>query len=713
MNLLQILSNSQHLLHNTVEIIDNENILSSFNGQKINIYADEKVFHESLAREIIFSTLLLQEKKYYKIEHTLENSKRIDAIAEPYGQGITTSVLEFKNVSSDSLKSVNDLNQVIDVAKSQILNFYLKDNRINDCFVSVIVTDIVKIIKSPNDYSLYFETDQEKKAAMLNSLKKYGICIKTYKYNKIRGVLEDMKSNHVCCHALLDIISLNSMKKKTLLPDSLTTTIACSIKNAINLPTKSYNSVGVKNVREVKALEETNKKKLVNELMSGLLSDFIRDSSDGFAFFDKGKTKDFTYVIPKTLVFNNKQGNAFIVATLDGALIDGQNSINCFKIIIDMIDKKINVPKLLTKAEKTLYRNFEKMYMKTNHIKTMTINENILSKIKEFAENQMLKIEIVEVENKEQAINYAIAKNNSMPVSKSELCCSKMLDDIQLLSYQFAEAYIDLIHSKKNKPDNIMDHRDKITFEKVMKLLHLEMNMKLEKSNIFKVAYRLNSSFNNNEFKTVQKKYLVRKLNLTDIEKKSLDNIEDEIRELSNSIEREKEKIKEANDDFLGGYLNEEGRDRRYNIINTKIETFSEKIKCLKENREAYVSYGFNNINEIIKISRFYIDFSKIIKKVETENDKDLISQYFNINEYWHDIVYIYVVKKYKDYKKLNEEQIVKIFRKITDNFKYLSENYDFGTTTIRNGNAEKIPNKKDDKSNITISDFFNILTNI
>lgn len=96
---------------------------------------------------------------------------------------------------------------------------------------------------------------KKRRPPVYNSLKKYGICIKTFKYNKIRGQLEDMHSNYVCGHAIFQITSLNASKKTTLLPNCLTTATACKVINAIGIPTKGQNSVGVKNVRDIKSIE--------------------------------------------------------------------------------------------------------------------------------------------------------------------------------------------------------------------------------------------------------------------------------------------------------------------------------------------------------------------------------------------------------------------------------------------------------------------------
>lgn len=714
MNLLQSLSQQSHPLHNAVSVVDDKNIRSGFDGREMVIYGEDRNCLEMLAREIIFATMLFEEKKFYQIEHALENNKRIDAIAEPDGQGIATNIIEFKNVSVTSINSMNDLNQVFDVAKSQVLNFYLDNNKVRDCFVSIIITDVEKIVNNPENYGLYFDTDEEKKASVYNSLKKYGICIKTFRYNKIRGQLEDMHSNYVCSHAIFQITSLNASKKPTLLPNCLTTVTACKVVNAVSIPTKGQNSVGVKNVRDIKSIEDPEKKKLVHGFMNDLLLEFIEDSTNYFAFFNKGKTKDFTYVLPKTIVFNNDKQNGFIVATLDGALIDGQNSVNSFKIILDMISKKMSAPETMSKPERSLYARFEKMYAMINPINTMTLNENILSKFKVFVENQMIKFEILEVATKESAIDYAIAKNNSIPVSKSELCHSKIADNIQLLGYQLSEAGIDLEFPKKNRPFNMSLDVDKISFEKVIKLLHATLMYKDQKTNnIFHTSYKLNSGFNIGEFEKVKRSYLEKELNLTSEQYKEVNQIDEEIRDLNKAIETAERSIEEAEDEHRCGELTTIGRNKRITRYTSEIDESKERIKALNSSREAYVSFAFKDISTIKNTVKFYLSLCKIAKESQTEADKTLISQYFNYENYWFDVVYVHIMRTHKKPNSLNAQTVASIYRKLTDNFQSLSDNYSFGTTMIRNGNCALIPSKNAEQPNIGIDKFLSILTNV
>lgn len=102
MNLLQLLSQSFHPMHKTVSVVNDKNIRSGLDGREMVIYSEDRSCLEMLAHEIIFATMLFEEKKV----------------------------------------------------------------------LSNIVTDVEKIVNNPENYGLYFDTDEEKKAPRLQFIKK-------------------------------------------------------------------------------------------------------------------------------------------------------------------------------------------------------------------------------------------------------------------------------------------------------------------------------------------------------------------------------------------------------------------------------------------------------------------------------------------------------------------------------------------------------------
>lgn len=67
MNLLQLLSQSSHSMHKTVSVVNDKNIRSGFDGREMFIYGEDRSCLEMLAREIVFATMLFEEKKFYQI----------------------------------------------------------------------------------------------------------------------------------------------------------------------------------------------------------------------------------------------------------------------------------------------------------------------------------------------------------------------------------------------------------------------------------------------------------------------------------------------------------------------------------------------------------------------------------------------------------------------------------------------------------------------
>lgn len=111
-----------------------------------------------------------------------------------------------------------------------------------------------------------------------------------------------------------------------------------NIKDAIKFPSSS-SSYGIKNVRDIKDPEEDEKKKIFYFL-------FFKTAIKSFKKNDvslinkRGKEKDFVYIKKETIInsYTYKDKSFFSLTTLNGAIVDGQNSIDCFRIIIDFIN---------------------------------------------------------------------------------------------------------------------------------------------------------------------------------------------------------------------------------------------------------------------------------------------------------------------------------------------------------------------------------------
>lgn len=432
-NLLTYIKNQKDHPFNFLEISDDSTKITTLGrkgSQQRVIYSGKKQYLEVLAREIFLNTYLKDEMNYYieeKIDSDSENY-RSDLITKLYGDNTgKQNIIEFKEVNSDI--SISELRNHIENAFSQVKHKYISE-RDGDLFVSVVFMDVEKIIKSPINLEKFLTIqDKEKIKDQFNKnnesiFKKFGISIITKKFEASKNDFSKNIWFHTPKHCLIEID--HSECDQFDMPQKV-----ANIKDAIKFPTTS-SCYGIKNVRDIKdPLTSDQKRNLLLDIMETTVEAFSLNNSS--LVHKYGKEKDFVFIRDESIVkkYRHKDVVYYSLTTMNGAIIDGQNSIDCFKIILDFIDN------LSTKSSLENPKHYDKMEKKL--IKYNIDSEYQRKKLKKFIEDLKITIKTTETDSVDEALQIAVNKNNTMPVSSNELVISRNSERIYIIGNSILE----------------------------------------------------------------------------------------------------------------------------------------------------------------------------------------------------------------------------------------------------------------------------------
>lgn len=670
MNLLEKLQQKNHVLNNVVDIIDSFSI-RSYNGDELVIYGDNRISKENLGREIFLKTALHDEKNRYKCEKVIgDNDKRFDAMA--ITDGFHTSLLEFKNINMAEGK--HDEESIDILIKQTVIQIqkYLKHIK-NNTYFSIIITDCDKIIDDSLSYLNFFEDSDILKSNPYYSLKNNGLAILTFEYIYEFDII-NLKSNNTPLHIPVEWISFKALGKKNIpFADKENGEIGIKVINAIDVPTSGTKSVSVRNVREIKDLSEPSKKEIVESILIDLVKAFKKNPNNQYAFFEEGHYKYFQYISNQTMI--HEKGDRSIIVTLDGALVDGQNSVNSFKIICCTI-KSYLLKEKLTNEQSSLLSKIK-----------IDISDSGLNEFLNFIQNLYIRFSLREIENYEQAVHSAYVKNHSMPVKEEEIIIAKITSPINALSRKLLKEKIYVLFSKKKKFPNINYGVFKhIHARKIINLITRKDSNEKGIRHYLKDATDLNKDISKTTFNRL-KNYL------------NQDGVLEENLSLFEQIEKDiewqiasKNKIEEL---LIKNHITKD-------VFNQETKTINQAIKELNEKRLSLYDLSFKDIESHINEVKKYIYINSIIKNTVSKEDVLLFTkgwketQGFKKIIIFFDMLYLMLEDKL-DLNKCSEDDIKNAINKMVNNFKFIIYSYHFEITSFRNPKESRVISRFDD----------------
>lgn len=664
-NLLKFIKDTPDHPFNFLDISEDFSKITTFNNKEKTIYSNKKRFLEVLAREIFVNTYLRDEKSYYIDEEIDGNENfRSDLIARLYGDNTgKQNIIEFKEMNSNITAS--EYRTQIENAFSQVKHKYItvKDG---DIFVSVVCMDVEKIVNNPMNLEKFITMhDNDKMKTYLNKnetqsvFKNFGISIITKKYEAI----EDDYSNekiwfHIPKNCLIEIdyseCDLFSLPQKV-----------SNVKDAINFPTSS-SCYGIKNVRDIKDPETCEQKKnLLIEIMSTAVEAFNKNSPSLINKY--GKEKDFVFIRDESIIKNYKHKDIhyYSLTTMNGSIVDGQNSIHCFKIILNFLEDGIG------KKNKNFPKYYEKMeeILKSNNIS----NSHKRADFKKFVENLKITIKTTETSSADEAMHIAINKNNTMPVKPNELIISRNSERIYIIGNAILEKSNIILGypkrqfygvSESEKKSNVIDCE--FLAKSCMVYKEIVKNRNFAADKVFYLKGRMVTVNAKTALNDFCKEYSKEVIDNNSIIVKKL---EERIKDIQKEIESDSKLI-----EFLRVY-----EDPKVEMIEKNIKENKKLLKETKKQRdiELVKTYEAKNVQELITISNVLLKIRNIVDNLNKYVPQNMIDDFkIKKDQTIESYCFILLAKNVKSFKNITDDVIRNIVIRFCHNYYEFVKNY-------------------------------------
>lgn len=449
-NLLkQIKNDTTNPLNTKIKINNSFDGIFSFKGKERSVYGENgRASLENLAREIFVQLYLAEQKEDYEEEISInDQNERIDLGSNLIGKNQLLNVIEVKQIGNSDKCKHSTIERSINDAFNQIKSQYIQKQQNEDdldSFVSVVVMDVEKIINQPANIERFTSIKNETKVQCVNSENPYqifkdlGIFIVTKRFNKVTNQFLSDENKHD--KMWFDIpVNLLVTKSETQGYNVLSTPyFSAKVIDAVKFPSAST-TYGVNNIRDIKDPElSTDKRDLLMSITNTVFEAYSKKQP--LIVTKSGKEKDLLYVENETVV-KSKNSEEVAISSLSTAIIDGQNSIDCFRLIrnylINRIENKVSDKKY---EDRILFL-----------LEEYGISHEI-HKILNFVDNIIIKLSITSAESPKQAREIAQSKNNSMAITKNEHAISKNFNYVSLIASNLFEnsPYIITYPKKKN-----------------------------------------------------------------------------------------------------------------------------------------------------------------------------------------------------------------------------------------------------------------------
>lgn len=702
-NLLELISkNPEHAFHNVLKINSDYTKITTFCGKERVVYTKDKSLLEVLGRQIFVDTYLKDEKSYYLEEEQEEDGCRSDLLTKIFNTEQKQNVIEIKAISSNNI-SLPSFNTSIDDAFSQVKNKYLNSN--GDAFVSVVLLDVEKIVENPMRLEKFkTASEHNKRTGGCTLFKKHGVYIITKKYLKSLNNYEDTTWHDIPKHCIIEVNREEKMLDEFRVPQRV-----ANIKDAILFPTAS-SSYGIKNVRDVKDPEEDEKKKdLLISIFKTCLKAF--EKKDYTLINKRGKEKDFVYIKNETFIHHHEfqQKSIYVLTTMNGAIVDGQNSIDCFKKIMEFLNVKISYDK----TECPSY------YKKLSEIvnQTRSFSERDYKEFKTFVESIEITIKPTPTESVEDAINIAINKNNTMPVTDDELEMSQNMNAIQIISNDLLLEQDLIIGYPKKSHFGVSELDKKEKYIEFTRLANVyQVFDAIRNKDGFKIKDIYN--FKNKITKKNNKSSLFKLIKdfseevapddsaiLKDIEKEISDNRKDK--------KRIKETIEAYNLALENGF--NENIQNKLDEANEFLIKTEERDKIYLNKKRAYSILHFipKDTKMLANIMKAYLNVNLVMRNIDKILSDQIIIDYFNKKSDLHKesiMCYALIICFYQTSKKsfktdqITIPMIEKILQKLIEGHYKVEIIYNISVTVLIRNEEETIMSKGDGTSDKAVN---------
>lgn len=697
------IKNKENALSEIITFTEDGNNIINFEGKLKKIIGESgRVQLEEIAREIIMQTFLKNEKSYYSTECN-HGEYRSDLIA--YLDKDISNIVEVKETSELSPEKI--LKMSAD-GFNQLQFLYIKEFN-NDCFGSIVILNVGKLAENPELISKYHNLSPDNKKDASEVFNKYGIYIETRRYDCMKKKFLNKVDSNLAVHADFKIKANSSFLK------SKTNKIYCEISNALKLPTTSTNSYGFKNVRDIRDPNiSSDKADIVLDILNTTIKAF--ENKDSQIITSAGKDKDFLISEDDSISYMTEypEYTHLTICTLNGAIIDGQNSIDGFRWIIETVEKVLKNFNLddrkLVGFEKIIYDNLD-------------FNKDNMEKYLIFLKKAELGINLETTKDINSAKERAISKNNTMQVSKAEIAISGIQIPIQILATELLDSYdINITYPKKEMYCVSQKIKDRtINIESLAKYFNVAREFISTKKNkeslpYFKLAQSLSGATKPDVLKVFIDQYVFKskegneatkdienKIKILAAKEKEIENTINSMIQLSSQISSEKSQINE----FL------EQKNNELNITKEEITRLNDKSLSMTD-----LSYTIRDKKELVSlINRIILIERKVYEQYEKIKNEDIfkiLKMFISNKEKMAHYIFILSMIKQPDINiEIKVNEIKDLFNNLIDNIKNIQMNYSVDMTTLRNSTDDMTPCLKKDGTESTLKEprnaFFNI----
>lgn len=705
-NLLQKIANPEHAFNKLIKISEDFTKITTFAGNERVIYSDKGVqFLEALGREIFVQLLLGAQKIYYTEEYSVEDSNRIDLSSKLLGSdsNIIQNISEFKNAKSNI--NIKNIELILSQAMEQIYVKYIKDKPQAgyDFFVSVVIMDVERLVNKPENIEKYLTVSpEEKESEGLKLFEEYGIYVETRKYSEYSKKIENNKRwFELPVYCMFEMMPLNNIFNESVK--------IVHLSQAPSLPTAS-SEFGIKNVRDIKdPAIFSSKRSILTSITETTIKAYF--ANDRQIIANSGKEKDFMFVEEDSIyhkkVFDqgiDKGRVQGVLSTLNGAIVDGQNSIDCFKIILDatkdLIDNGQN------------YKEQESWYVKLKediHQKFPTKSDK--ESFVRFVESSYIIIKTTQAKNNIEAKEVAIAKNNTMQVGKDELAIANNSDRVSIISQELFKKVELIIYYPKKRNAGISEKmlREKSIGVSELSLYNenaneiVEKNFIIEHKSIFTTVQQLSNKKNNKIHNFVVNYSYSTESEVSPEEAKSKSKIKEisaELRSRRSNLQELVLELEELNVDLLGAESEEfkkhiqkqiEKKESKLVAVDSEILSL-ESDKDLEDKRRKsliHTKWKAKELDKLTNLFRSILLTKDLVKKSKLVNGFTEVSSENIFQSVDYTINFIFTVIQLKNkidfntksYEAKEVEKVISEMLKVCDWFK---ENK-FSLTDIRN----------------------------